>query len=83
MAGQCRRLKVKLEGSPLDRTKQGYSALIYVEAPNLFPCSNSRCYTRKEFYEKYGLNCGGINPKHLKQPKDYMDKDLYSILDQL
>jgi len=76
MASQCRRVKVKLEGSPLRRAKHGYSAPIYTKAPDLFPLSNSRSYTYSEFHEKYGLNCSGINPKHLKQLEDYMEEDL-------
>jgi len=78
--GQCKRVKVKLEGSPLGRGKQGYSALVYTETFDLFPLSSSKSYSRRDFSDKYGLHCSGINRKHLKFGEDYMDEDLGKFL---
>lgn len=80
MAIHYRRMKVKLEGSPLGHPKQGFSAPLYAKVPDLFPRSNSKSYSRKKFHEKYGLSCAGINPKHLKQLEDYMEENLWWYL---
>lgn len=71
-------VRVKVEGSPLLRSKLGYSTPVYAEPPELFPVTNSKSYSRKEFAEKYGLHASGISPKQLKG-EDCSEEELESF----
>lgn len=71
----------KLESGVATRhiPRSGYAYPIYGEAPELFEEHASRSYTKEEFAEKYILDCGGMNPKHIRVPRDCTNDEVVAL----
>jgi len=79
LVGAVNKIKVERDyNSPVNKPR--FASPFYVQIHKI---GNERCMIQIHFVEQYDISVQGLSPKHVKVPKDIVEKDIFKLFEPL